>query len=233
MIQLLKFQHGEVVDVWRCITLKHTDALTALQHSLIFSSCWLIKTHFLHVQITQWSCRVLSSLWWRDMTSLCNVKQRAFPPAFQLSFLKVFPSSGLSPQVTWPSAIFPSLMKVPTNVASESTESLCPAGCWWKVKIIIPPLHSFQLFLVPWTTSGGTNQYGRRLGQHVKNFSSEVFFSEFKSYKRNSGKNWISEFWEKIYFSHLALTQINLTPLLFCKRVHQLLPFPICTYIYM
>ncbi len=119
-----------------------------------------MQTHisiFLYVQKKKWPCRVLSTRWWREMMSLCAVQQR-YPPTSQLNSLKTAPPSGKGLQVKWSSAIFPSLMKVPTNAALVM-RSLHSAGCWWKVKTRISTFHSTVRILTfsAWSLSSTNN----------------------------------------------------------------------------
>ena len=104
---------------------------------------WWNAVVCLCVEVDQWSCRVLSSLWWREMMSLCTVKQR--PPTSQLISIKMAPSSGLSLQVTWPSTVFPSLMKASTSVTSAVMESLHPAGSLSQVRKLKTNLSTFNM----------------------------------------------------------------------------------------
>ena len=104
---------------------------------------WWNAVVCLCVEVDQWSCRVLSSLWWREMMSLCTVKQR--PPTSQLISIKMAPSSGLSLQVTWPSTMFPSLMKASTSVTSAVMESLHPAGSLSQVRKSKTNLSTFNM----------------------------------------------------------------------------------------
>ena len=85
-----------------------------------------------YFQMEQWSCRVLSTLWWREMMSLSPVQQR--PPTSQQISIKMAPSSGLSLQVTWSSTVFPGLMKDSTSVTPSVMESPHPSGSLSQVR---------------------------------------------------------------------------------------------------
>ena len=101
---------------------------------------------YLCVEVVQWSCRVLSSLWRRGKMSLCAAKQDQPPPTWRLVSIKMAPSSGPNPQVTWPSTTFPSLMKASTSVTPALTECLDPAGSLSQV-MRLPFLFFFSGFL--------------------------------------------------------------------------------------
>ncbi len=101
-------------------------------------SCDILKLHetqtvFLSfcpsvTQLVLWSWRVLLFLWWRDIMWLCAVQTRSLPSNSQQISIKMASSSWAVLQETWPSTVFPSLMKDSTSAASLELENQQRAG---------------------------------------------------------------------------------------------------------